>query len=97
MTQTDIEQALCDAIRQVQEDSGRESPRLSGEIVPIGDLDGFDSINSIEVGAVVSDALGVEVGEHPLVHQETGRAISISEAAGQILRQLNKNSGAAEK
>ncbi len=94
MTRADIEIQLCDAIRGVQTASGRACPPLSGATVPIGGVDGFDSLNGIEVGVEVGAVLGDVVGENPLVNPDTGRASSIREAADRILKQMNKAGGA---
>ena len=94
MTRADIEKQLCDAVREVQTASGRACPPLTGATVPIGGVDGFDSLNSIEVGAEIGAVLGDAVGENPLVDPETGRASSIREAAARILKQMNMASGA---
>lgn len=94
MTRDDIERLLCEAIREVQAASGRSCPPLTGETVPIEGVDGFDSLNSIEVGVEVGAILGDAVGEHPLVDPDTGRASTIREAADRILTQVLKADGA---
>ena len=94
MTRSEVEQYLCDAIREVQTASGRECPPLTGATVPIGGIDGFDSLNSIEVGVEVEAAVGTDISENPLVDTKTGRAFSIREAASRILNQINEAAGA---
>lgn len=48
MTKTDIEDALIESIREIQEMSGRSTRGITASSVPLRDIDGFDSLNAVE-------------------------------------------------
>lgn len=85
MTQEDVERALADAVREIQTLSGRAVDGIGPDAKPIGGIPGFDSINGVEVGALVSEKLGVDVGENPLL-DDSGKSLTVRAAAVRIAR-----------
>ena len=62
MPPTKAKARIVKAIAQIQENSGREVPeKITGRMKPIGDLEGFDSLNGLEL----SVALATEFGTDP--------------------------------
>jgi len=56
-------QSVIDAVRLVQASSGREPGELTERTDLLNDVDGFDSLNALEVIVHVSEDLGLEVSE----------------------------------
>jgi hypothetical protein len=90
MTEEDVERALTDAVREIQTLSGRATDGIGPDLKPIGEILGFDSINGVEVGAVVSDKLGIDVGDNPLI-DEDGKSLTVRAAAARILRRRERS------
>ena len=85
MTVKDVESALSEAVREIQTLSGRPVEGIGPDSRPIGGIAGFDSLNGVEVGAIVTDKLGIDVGENPLL-DEDGNSLTIRAAATRISR-----------
>jgi acyl carrier protein len=85
MTVEEVESALTEAIREIQTLSGRSADGIGPDSMPIGSIPGFDSINGVEVGAMVTEKLGIEVGDNPLL-DERGKTLTIRAAAVRISR-----------
>jgi hypothetical protein len=86
MTLDQVERALTDAVREIQTISGRDAAGIGPQTKPIGEVAGFDSINGLEVGALVSERLGTDVGENPLVGPN-GESLTLRMAAETIVGQ----------
>ncbi len=73
------------AIRDVQERSGRACETLEDHDKPIGALDGFDSLNALEVTVDLESRLGLDLhGQNLLINDEGTRALSIAEVVARI-------------
>ena len=90
MTAEDVERALTDAVNEIQTLSGRNTDGIGPDLSPIGGIPGFDSINGVEVGAIVSDKLGVDVGDNPLIDEE-GKSLTLRAAAGRIFHRRERS------
>lgn len=89
MTEVEVEAALARAVEYVQTESRSACPTVTGFTHPIGDLDGFDSLNGVEVGAQLAEKYGLQVPENPFV-DERGRSLTIKAAAQRIFA-ANRN------
>ena len=85
MTVKEVEYALSEAVREIQALSGRPVEGIDPDSKPIGGVPGFDSLNGVEVGAIVTEKLGVDVGENPLLDDD-GNSLTIRAAAVRISR-----------
>lgn len=83
MTEAQIEAALVRAIEHIQKESRSVCPTVDGSTCPIGGLEGFDSLNGVEVGAQLAEDLGVQMPENPFV-DERGRSLTVKAAAHRI-------------
>lgn len=61
MNRTDLENALLECIREVQELSGKECEELTLATCPFFDLDGFDSLTAIETTVILSKKIGKKI------------------------------------
>jgi acyl carrier protein len=76
---------IIQAIRTVQESSGRTYHNLGGNDPPIGALEGFDSLNALEVTVELETRLGIDMdGKNLLVNDEGTRALSVDEVVERI-------------
>lgn len=61
MDDSKIRGAVIDALRQIQEISGRECPALADDSKPISDLPGFDSQNGVELTCAIEASLDCRI------------------------------------
>jgi acyl carrier protein len=89
LKEDDIREAITASVALVQSLSGREGPRPVADTKPIGDLDGFDSLCSIETTVLIETTLGVELGSKSIFISDDGRkALTIQQAAEKVLKIL---------
>jgi acyl carrier protein len=82
-----IRNEVIQAIRTVQQSSGREWSDLGGNDHPIGALEGFDSLNALEVTVELETRLGIGTqGKNLLVNEEGTRALSVNEVVERIAK-----------
>ncbi len=86
MTLEDIQLVLINVLREVQELCGRKWEGLATTGKPIGDLNGFDSLCSIEATAIVEQRLGgTPLGPSSLFISEEGtRALTLQEISNRV-------------
>lgn len=95
MTTSEIEALLVRALRDVQETSGREWSELDGDAKPIGSLDGFDSLNGVEVTVSIETELGCSLGVDSLFVNEDGtRALTVAQIVQRVERLIDENGAA---
>jgi len=73
-------------LQQVQTMSGRPPATVGGGTVPIGDLQGFDSLNGLEVTILLAERIGYAIpGDVNLFVSEDGRrALTVRQIAERI-------------
>ena len=85
MTSTEARDRIVKAIAQIQENSGRELPeKISGRTKPIGDLDGFDSLNGLELSVVLAIEFDIDPGENLCVSDDGRRALTVNEIVARV-------------
>jgi len=95
MTIEEIQEAVLEAVCEIQKQSGRPLPEVCcGTLRPIGDLEGFESINAVEVTVQLAEKLGCEIDGNPFVKGR--RALKVKEVARCLHQLVNKN-GAKSK
>ncbi len=97
MTRQQAEAAVIGAILEIQEMSGRECPKITGETVPIGDVPEFDSLNGLEATMLIDQCLEIETPDDArLFTNDTGqRPIPVSEIAQRIVDFVENGEGSA--
>lgn len=84
-----IKEIICETVCTIQKLSGRSVPAdFCDTTVPIGDFDGFDSLNSVEVAAQLSEILDCPINGNPFV--SGSRPLTIKEIAQNILNKIDK-------
>jgi len=61
MTKEEIRAKVVDVVNQVQEMSGRPSKELDDCDKPVGELEGFDSLNGFECTAMILGEIDVKI------------------------------------
>lgn len=84
---TRIRSEVIEAIRTIQVSSGRKCGDLGDDDRPIGALEGFDSLNALEVCVELETRLGIDMeGKNLLVNDEGTRALSVNEVVERIIK-----------
>lgn len=81
-----IQTVVLDVLKEVQELCGRSWNGLDPSATPIGDLDGFDSLCSVEATVMVEAKLGCGrfKPDTIFVSEDGTRALSVAEVAKRI-------------
>lgn len=78
---------LLDSIADTQKNSGREVQPMTEETVPLLDLDGFDSLNGVEVEVLLSIKVGIEIEKVPFrVGKKGSKELKVKEIVSALAR-----------
>jgi len=92
MTRNDAMKKVAEALRMIQEMSGRPLDEITEDTVPIGGLAGFDSLNGVEV-AVIVGAVTEKGLVNVCVSEDGRRALSVGEITDAVLRLASNRNG----
>jgi len=89
MILNDIEANVITVLKEVQQLSGRTWSDLNPSSKPIGELDGFDSLASIEATAVIEGKLGCKIEQNSLfLSEDSTRALTIRQICERLAKLL---------
>ena len=91
-TSETVQSFISSIVAEVVRTSGTEPPSLSASTAPVDDVEGFDSLASLEAVVLMQEHLGVELPDD-LFFSKTGkktRARSIEEVAGVVLAYISQ-------
>ena len=74
-----IRNALKVALGNVQAASNFACPEITDTLVPLRDLQGFDSLSAVDAEVRLSQELGFEIVELPFKSKADGHELSVSE------------------
>lgn len=84
----EITKIVHDEVCRIQELSGRTAPiKANDDLVPIGDCDGFDSVNGAEAAVRIGELTKCPQSTNPFV--EGNRALTVVQIAQNIYTALN--------
>lgn len=83
MSRDEALQMVCHAIAQIQEQSGRKVDVLNEHSCPFVDVDGFDSLNGVEVIALLLEDLSFGPDFNPFIPADNGD-LTIGEIADRL-------------
>ena len=87
MNKAKVIEVIANVLTELQSISGRESVPISGTTCPIGDLDGFDSLNGVEATVELSDRLDLDLpGVNGFVNEQGNKALTLSQVADNICK-----------
>ena len=92
MDKNDVVSQVIDAVKQVQESSGRTSAGIGSGARPFRDIEGFDSLSGVEATALLSHSLGQELPDSVFTPVEGSRTLSVNEIAENVCRYMNSGS-----
>lgn len=85
----DVKEIIYETVCGIQELSGRSMPSdYCDTIVPIGDFEGFDSQNAVEVTVQLSEKFGCDINGNPFV--SGSKSLTIEQIARNILSKIDK-------
>jgi len=75
----EIRGVVVSVLTDIQSDSGRTVSDFSGDMCPMGGLDGFDSINCIEAAITLSGILGCDIQKDVALFTQDGHGRTMDE------------------
>lgn len=86
MDKNDILSALVEAIHSIEEISGQSPSIINADIVPLRDLDNFDSLRGLEVITELQSKLGVSIDEteNPFLNEDGESPLTIDEVVERV-------------
>jgi hypothetical protein len=87
--------SLLGAVREVQVASGRSPDGIDEASQIVGGIDGFDSLNALEVLVHVSTTLNNKSPERMLEPKPDGTPLTLGDLADRIVAQLEGKHGSA--
>ena len=88
-----IQDAIVNALTEIQVNSGRALSNITGNTRPIGDLMDFDSLNAVEAACLVSEALGTDIETELLLTSSYGVPLTVNEMVDRITNHFDKQEG----
>lgn len=89
MTFKEIKEVLLQVILEIQSGSGRPVPEIHDELRPIGDFEGFDSLNAVETACQLSEYLDYEIPNDLLLPTFPGSQLTIDEIVNRLYSIVN--------
>lgn len=99
MTRDDVKQAVMAAILKVLATSDAAlaaSGNIDESVRPIGDLEGFDSLNVVEIVSILDELLPINIEPQDLLRLENGKAPTIGQMVDRIYKVIHAHSGGAQ-
>ncbi len=93
MTFEELRELLIEVITEIQAGSGRSVPEIDGELCPIGDLEGFDSLNAVEVTCELSQRLHCDIKPDLMVPDHPLKQLAINEIVGRLQQAVEAQGG----
>lgn len=86
MDKQEIVTKIVQTVVEVQDLSGRASSEIDASTLPLKDVEGFDSLSSLEATVMLSESIGVDIPENynPFISKDGNRALSVSEIADNL-------------
>lgn len=88
MSSEEIRGTLIRVLIEIQQQSGRSIPDICDDIRPIGDLEGFDSLNAEEAITMLSAQLGNELESDLFISEGRSRSLRIGEITDRLYKAI---------
>jgi len=85
-----IRNAFKVALQEVQSASNFACPEITDSLIPLRDLQGFDSLSAVDAEVRLSQRLGFEIVDLPFKSQQDGHELSISEIISLVQDRTNR-------
>ncbi len=93
MTFEELQKLLIEVITEIQAGSGRPVPEFHAELRPIGDLEGFDSLNGLEVSCELSKRLDCDIKPELMVPDYPWDQLTVNEIVGRLQQAVGAQEG----
>lgn len=94
MTPDEMREILLQVLFEIQEKSGRSVPaEIHDGTRPIGDFEGFDSLNAVETTSLLTEYLGYTFPANLLLGPTPARQFTIEEMVSQIQLVMSAQGG----
>lgn len=80
-----VTDALTQALSEIQSCSGRSVSQMTPETRPIGDLEGFDSVNAVEAASILSGHLGQRIDPKIMLSTNPNEPLRICDIVDRIV------------
>ena len=94
MDKNNIVVQVIDAVKTVQEHSGRAAVGIGLGTLPFRDVEGFDSLSGVEATAMLSQSIGHELPDSVFLPNQGNRLLSVDEIADNICKYISSGSTA---
>lgn len=88
-----VRSAVIETLREIQSQSGRRIAPIGDNTRPIGDLEGFDSLNAEEAATMLCERLGVEIEDNPFITRSDARPLRVREIVVRLCRSSKESGG----
>jgi hypothetical protein len=85
MDHQQVTDALTQVLSDIQSCSGRSISQITSETRPIGDLEGFDSVNAVETAAQLSGHLGRPINPKIMLSSNPNEPLRICDIVDRIV------------
>jgi acyl carrier protein len=87
MSEAEVRTAVDEALAEVQALGGHEAPLIKDALAPIGQLEGFDSLLSIEATVMIEKKLGCNLDTESIFISEDGaRSLTVDQVVKRVIR-----------
>ena len=93
MTPEEVRELVIQVITEIQTRSGRLVPEIYDDQHPVGDFDGFDSINAVEMTSLLSEYLGFDIKPNLMLPTYPGGHLTIGEMVGRLQQSIGAKGG----
>ena len=96
MDRANVVSLVIDAVKQVQERSGRTVGTIGATTRPLQDMEGFDSHNGLEASVVLSASLGCMIPDEVFVPKAGRSVLTVEEIADNVSEHITVGSNGSE-
>lgn len=85
MDHQQVTNALTQVLSEIQSCSGRSVSEITPETRPVGDLEGFDSVNAVEAAGQLSGHLGQSINPKIMLSSNPSEPLRICDIVDRIV------------
>ena len=85
MDHQQVTDALTQVLQEIQGYSGQSESQITPLTRPIGDLEGFDSINAVEAASILSDHLGQTINPKVMLSTNPNEPLRVCDIVDRIV------------
>ncbi len=86
MTRKEATALVIEKVTEIQTNSARAIREITERTRPIGDLEGFDSLNGVELASIICDALPLGEMTNICASEDGTRALTVREIVDRVMK-----------